>query len=137
MSYPNDRNVQDYMLKARVTLQNLKTLTYNFPDDNVTLAEEFTQMLDELYHSFYSRLPNEAGLIILPPTQESIRSTKKREIINRSTDCSNLTPRKKYKKSADSRVGIKADRLKETSSMKVMAPTLSTRLYVIQCTCTL
>ena len=115
-----ERNVQDHMLKARVTLQNLKTLTYNFPDDNVNLAEEFTQMLDELYHSFYSRLPNETGLIILPPAQESIRSTKKREIINRSTDYSNLPPRKKYKKSADSRVGIKADRLKkETSSMKV------------------
>ena len=115
-----ERNVQDHMLKARVTLQNLKTLTYNFPNDNVNLPEEFTQMLDEFYHSFYSRLPNEAGLIILPPAQELIRSTKKREIINRNTDYSNLPPRKKYKKSADSRVGIKADRLKkETSSMKV------------------
>ena len=115
-----DRNVQDNMLKARVTLQNLKTLTYNFPDDNTNLAEEFAQRLDELHQSFYSRLPNEAGLIILPPTQESIRSTKKREIINKSTEYSNLPPRKKYKESVDSRVGIKADRLKkERSSMKV------------------
>jgi hypothetical protein len=65
------------MLKARVTLQNLKTLSYTFPDKDVSLAEEFTQQLDELYRSFYLQLPNEAGLIILPQTQESIRSTKK------------------------------------------------------------
>ena len=107
-----ERNVQDNMLKARVTLQNLKTLTYNFPG-NINLAEEFTQVLDELYQSFYSRLPNEAGLIILPPGQESIRSTKKREIVNRSTEVSNLPPRKKYKKNVDRRVGIKADRLRQ------------------------
>ena len=80
-----DITVQDSMLKVRVTLQNLKTLSYNFPDKNVSLAEEFNQKLDELYHSFYSRLPNEAGLIILPQAQESIRSTKRREHTNRNT----------------------------------------------------
>ena len=68
------------MLKARVTLQNLKTLSYTFPDKDVSLAEEFTQQLDELYRSFYSRLPNEAGLIILPQTQDSIHLTKKKGI---------------------------------------------------------
>jgi hypothetical protein len=115
-----DITVQDSMLKARVTLQNLKTLSYTFPDRDVSLAEEFTQQLDELYQSFYSRLPNEAGLIILPPTQESIRSTKKREHTNRNTEYANLPPRKKYKKSVDSRFGIKADRLrKETNKSKV------------------
>jgi hypothetical protein len=65
------------MLKARVILQNLKILRYTFPDRDVSLAGEFTQKLDDLHRSFYSRLPNEAGLIILPQTQESIRSTKK------------------------------------------------------------
>ena len=86
------------MLKARVTLQNLKTLGYTFPDKDVCLAEEFTQQLDKLYGSFYSRLPNEAGLIILPQIQDSIRSTKKREHTNRNIECANLPPRKKYKK---------------------------------------
>ena len=115
-----DTTVQESMLKARVTLQNLKTLSYTFPDKDVSLAEEFTQQLDELYRSFYSRLPNEAGLIILPQTQDSIRSTKKREHTNRNIECANLPPRKKYKKSVDSRFGIKADRLrKDTDKSKV------------------
>ena len=85
-----DITVQDNMLKARVTLQNLKTLSYNFPDKNVSLSEEFTQKLDELYQSFYSQLPNEAGLIILPQIQESICSTKSREHTNRNTEYANL-----------------------------------------------
>lgn len=112
-----DITVQDSMLKARVTLQNLKTLSYNFPDQNVSLANEFTEKLDELYQSFYSQLP---GLIILSQAQESIRSTKRREHINRNTEFANLPPRKKYKKSVDSRVGSKADRLRiEANKSKV------------------
>ena len=112
--------VQDSMVRARVTLQNLKTLSYNFPDKDVNLAKEFTQKLDELYQSFYSRLPNEAGIIILTQAQESIRSTKRREHMNRNTNYANLPPRKKFKKSVDSRFGIKADRSrKELSESKV------------------
>ena len=61
-----------------MTLQNLKTLSYNFPDQNVSLANEFTEKLNE---SFYSRFPNEAGLIIFSQAQESIHSTKRREHI--------------------------------------------------------
>ena len=64
------------MVKARVTLQNLKTLSYNFPTTNFDLAKEFTEQLDQLYQSFYAQLPNEAGLVVL---QESLRSTKRRE----------------------------------------------------------
>lgn len=81
------------MLKARVTLQNLKTLTYNFPKANAQLAKEFTEQLDQLHQSFYCRLPNEA-LIFL---QESLRSTKKGEHANRNTDnYATLPPRKKF-----------------------------------------
>ena len=108
------------MVSARVTLQNLKTLSYNFTDTDVNLAKEFTQKLDELYQSFYSRLPNEAGIIILTQAQESIRSTKRRVHMNRNTNYANLPPRKKFKNSVDSRFGIKADRLrKELSESKV------------------
>ena len=115
-----DVTVQDSMLKARVTLQNLKTLSYNFPDKNVSLANEFTEKLDELYQSFYSQLPNEAGLVILSQAGESIRSTKQREHINRNMEYANLPPRKKYKKSVDSRFGSKANRLrKEANKSKV------------------
>ena len=62
------------MLRARMTLENLRTLSYNFPDQNVSLANEFTEKVN-------SRLPNEAGLILLSQAQESVRSTKQREHI--------------------------------------------------------
>ena len=116
-----DITVRDSMLQARVILQNLQTLSYNFPDKNVSLANEFTEQLDELYQSFYSRLPNEAGLIILSQAQESIRSTKRREHINRNTECASLPPRKKYKKSVDSRFGIKADRLRKEANKSMVS----------------
>lgn len=117
------QSVQESMLRARVLLQNLKTLTYNFSDKNVSLALEFTHKLDELYQCFYSKLPNEAGIIILPDPQNSLRSTKRREHVNRNTDFSNLPPRKKYKKSSDSRFGLKADRLRKEVNSKVSSDT--------------
>ena len=45
------------MLRARVLLQNSKTLTYNFSDKNVSLALEFTHKLDKLIpmHNFLMR----------------------------------------------------------------------------------
>ena len=49
-----DITVRDSMLQARVISQNLKTLSYNFPDKNVSLANKFTEKLDELYQSFNS-----------------------------------------------------------------------------------
>ena len=106
------------MLRARVTLQNMKTLTYNFPDEDIQLAVEFPQKLDELYQYFYSRLRNEKGLIILTQIQESLRSTKRREHIHKNTDYANLPPRKKLKKSSEKRYGIKADRARKESKVR-------------------
>lgn len=96
------------MVKARVTLQNLKTLSYNFPANNSDLAKQFTEQLDQIYQSFYARLPNEAGLIIL---QGSLRSTKRREQRNSANLCgyASLPPRKKFKLALSKRVGIKAE----------------------------
>ena len=113
-------SVHEKMVKARITLQNLKTLTYNFPITNTALASEFTQKLDDLYHLFYSRLPNEEGLIYLTQNQESFRSTKKRDnkVIKDATDYRALPPPKKFKKSLDSRVGRKAEiQRKEAKAM--------------------
>ena len=99
-SKSQETTVKDSMLRARVTL---KTLTYNFSDEDIQLAVEFTQKLDELYQYFYSTLPNEKGLIILTQNQESLRSTKRREHIHKNTDYANLPPRKKLKKSSEKR----------------------------------
>ena len=90
--------VQESMLRARVLLQNLKILTYNFSDKNVSLAPEFTHKLDEIYQCFYSKLPDAAGIIILPDPQNSLCSTKRREHVNRNTEFTNLPPRKSTKK---------------------------------------
>lgn len=100
--------VDDSMLRARVTLQNIKTLTYNFPSTDVQLATEFTEQLEQLYQFFYSKLPSEAGLIVLQQTHQSLRSTRKRDHKNEnSTTYANLPPRKKFKSSLTSRVGAK------------------------------
>lgn len=116
-SRSHETSVSDTMLKARVTLQNLKTLTYNFPAEDIQLAKEFTEKLDGIYHSFYSRLPSETGLILLTQSQEALRSTRRREHLHQKTEYANLPPKKKFKKSIDSRVGIKADRLKKESKV--------------------
>lgn len=108
------------MVKARVTLQNLKTLSYNFPSTDSDLAREFTEQLDQLYQSFYARLPNEAGLIVL---QDSLHSTRKREGTKKSTQSvtyASLPPRKKFKSALSKRVGIKAEqKRKELHQSKV------------------
>ena len=105
--------VSQHMLKTRVTLQNLKTLSYNFPQSDIELASEFSQTLEELYHSFYSRLPNNSGILIRQPDQDSMRSTRRRECRNISThDCTSLPPCKKARK-ASKRVGSKADKLRK------------------------
>ena len=104
------------MVKARITLQNLKTLTYNFPTTDLNLAKEFTDQLDQLYQSFYTRLPSEAGLIVL---QSSLRSRKRREPTNSLfSTYAGLPPRKKFKSSLTKRVGIKAERKRKQLDQK-------------------
>ena len=59
------------MVKARVILQNLKALSYNFSSD-LQLATDFTQKFEELYHIFYFKLPNESGILICPPDMQKV-----------------------------------------------------------------
>ena len=107
------------MVKARVILQNLKTLSYNFSPSDLQLAADFTQKLEELYHMFYSKLPNESGIVIRPPDQKSLRSTRRREhTAYGADDYASLPPHKKVKKSSH-RVGIKADRKRKQSELQV------------------
>ena len=107
------------MVKARVILQNLKTLSYNFSPSDLQLAADFTQNLEELYHMFYSKLPNESGMVIHPPDQKSLRSTRRREhTAYDADDYASLPPHKKVKKSSH-RVGIKADRKRKQSELQV------------------
>ena len=88
--------VNDSTVKARVILQNLKTLSYSFPPSDLQLAADFTQKLEELYHMFYSKLPNESGILIRPPDQKSLRSTRRREhTAHDANDYASLPPHKK------------------------------------------
>ena len=110
--------VNDSTVKARVILQNLKTLSYNFSPSDLQLAADFTQTLEELYHMFYSKLPNESGILIRPPDQKSLRSTRRREhTAHDANDYASLPPHKKVKKSSH-RVGIKADRKRKQSEIQ-------------------
>ena len=111
--------VNNSMVKARVILQNLKTLSYNFSPSDLQLAADFTQKLEELYHMFYSKLPNESGIVIRPPDQKSLRLTRRREHTTYDADgYASLPPHKKVKKSSH-RVGIKADRKRKQSELQV------------------
>ena len=88
------------MVKARVILQNLKTLSYNFSPSDLQLAADFTQKLEEPYHMFYSKLPNESGIVIRPPDQKSLRLTRRREHTTYDADgYASLPPHKTVKKS--------------------------------------
>ena len=107
------------MVKARVILQNLKTLSYNFSPSDLQLAADFTQKLGELYHTFYFKIPNESGIVIRPPDQKSLRSTRRREhTAHDADDFASLPPHKKVKKSSH-HVGIKADRKRKRSELQV------------------
>ena len=103
MTFLQVPTVDANMVKARVTLQNLKTLSYNFPANNYDLAKQFTEQLDQIYQSFYARLPNEAGLIILQGSQRKREQTKSASLYG------SLPPRKKFKLALSKRVGIKAE----------------------------
>ena len=65
------------MLKARVTLKNLENLTYNFPNDS-TIAMEFNQKLSQLFDCYYSKLSQEAGILIRPVTKFRMRMIKQK-----------------------------------------------------------
>jgi len=107
------------MVKARVILQNLKTLSYNFSSSDLQLAADFTQKLEELYHIFYSKLPNESGILIRPLDKRSLRSTRQRKrTAHDADDYASLPPHKKVKKTSH-RVGIKADRKRKQSEIQV------------------
>jgi len=107
------------MVKARVILQNLKTLSYNFSSSDLQLAADFTQKLEELYHIFYSKLSNESGILIRPPDKRSLRSTQQRKrTAHNADDYASLPPHKKVKKTSH-RVGIKADRKRKQSEIQV------------------
>jgi len=107
------------MVKARVILQNLKTLSYNFSSSDLQLAADFTQKLEELYHIFYSKLPNESGILIRPPDKRSLHSTRQRKrTAHDADDYASLPPHKKVKKTSH-RVGIKADRKRKQSEIQV------------------
>ena len=68
---------------------------------------------------FYSKLPNESGIVICPPDQKSLRSTRQREhTAYDADDNASLPPHKKVKKSSH-RVGIKADRKRKQSELQV------------------
>ena len=106
------------MVKARVILQNLKTLSYNFSPSDLQPAADFTQKLEELYHMFYSKLPNQSGILIRPPEQKSLCSTRRREHTAYDADFASLPPHKKVKKSSH-RFGIKVDRKRKQSEIQV------------------
>lgn len=126
-------------MKARVILQNLKTLSYNFSPSDLQLAADFTQKLEELYHMFYSKLPNESGILIRPPDQKSLCSTRRREhTAHDADDFASLPPHKKVKKSSH-RVGIKADRKRKQSEIQVnicikIVTQSSSQLYYLRLT---
>ena len=61
------------MLATRVVLKNLENLTYNIPKDDTELASQFHQEIDRVFNSFYGKLPQEAGVLIRPVTQEKVR----------------------------------------------------------------
>ena len=65
------------MLKARITLKNLENLTYNFPNDS-TIAMEFNQKLSQLFDCYYSKLSQEAGILIRPVTKFRMRMIKRK-----------------------------------------------------------
>ena len=63
------------MLKARVTLKNLESLTYNFLGSDSALAMEFNVKLTQLFDEFYSKV-SQGDLLIRPVTKERVRMIK-------------------------------------------------------------
>lgn len=89
------------MIKARITLNNLENLTYNFPNDE-SLATEFNEQLGKLFNTFYSKLAPETGILIRPVTKQRLQLIKRkyRNIKHPTWKVSSLPKSTKKKKKA-------------------------------------
>ena len=65
------------MVKARITLKNLENLTFNFPNDE-SLSKEFSEQLSKLFHTFYSKLTPQTGILIRPVTKQRLQLIKRK-----------------------------------------------------------
>ena len=65
------------MVKARITLKNLENLTFNFPNDE-SLLKEFSEQLSKLFHTFYSKLTPQTGILIRPVTKQRLQLIKRK-----------------------------------------------------------
>ena len=72
-------------------LKNLENLTYNFPNDSA-LAAEFSQKLNQLFDSYYTKLSQEGGILIRPVTKFRMKMIKRkyRKICNPAWKVSSL-----------------------------------------------
>jgi len=116
-------SLKNSITKARIALKNLETLTYNFQEYNDKHAQDLAQHLEELYTQYYEYLPNKDGLVIRPRCQVALQNTRRKLHRRRvSLKCSALLKPKKAKvaKLHLSRVGIKADRVREVHCFMVV-----------------
>ena len=63
------------MLNTRVTLKNLKNLTYIFLDSDNALAMELNKKLTQLFDEFYLKV-SPGDLLMHPVTKERVRMIK-------------------------------------------------------------
>ena len=105
-------------MKARITLKNIETLTYNFTENECTQAINLASDLDNLYTKYYDLLPNHQGLILQPKSSIRIQYMRRKVQKARLTQkCSSLRRNKsKSRKGPFVRVGAKAERLQKVSS---------------------
>ena len=100
------------LVKARIALKNIETLTYNFTDSKVEHATSLSAELNELYCKYEALLPKCEGIPNANIATQYIR--RKVQKAKCTLNCSSLRRSKpKRLKGISKRVGAKADRLRK------------------------